>query len=496
LDWALAGLAMAIGGAIRWSGFHRQSLWVDEMSSYGLALQPFERTAANIVAVDAHPPGYIFLVQFFHYVFNLGIVGSVRAPSFLAGTLTIAIVYALMRVLVGRGAAVVAAALAVLTPMLVWYSREGRMYALTWMFVMLTLLALALAARSGKWRWLVAYAVCLGASLYADISAIMALVPQAVLIVAFLLRSQGEARRRWLRAGAAYLVGWALFIPWLLNLPSQILRTHGTFSDYPATSGTALRLLLNFTGVEATYALLYRLTVPAVLAGLMLAICALGIVGAIWLSRRHRLYMATVLTLTLGTAAMCLLLVAAGSPSVLLPRVMGLTVFGIILALAGTAELGWHAARKLPIGRAAVGAGVAIALLTSAVSLRTVEAHGYNGQNWRSVAAVILARAQPGDAVIDYPYGLKWMVDAYIPVGSFWTYNAFGIWQSSHPVAESWFRHLAEGHAHVFFVFYAADGIDAPYYDRWFQSLGYQRVSGDPTAGYGVLEYVVRAVPG
>jgi hypothetical protein len=42
----------------------------------------------------------------------------------------------------------------------------------------------------------------------------------------------------------------------------------------------------------------------------------------------------------------------------------------------------------------------------------------------------------------------------------------------------------------VWFVFYAAAEVQAPVLDAWFSASGYRRVGGDPTAGYGVLEYV------
>lgn len=154
-DWALAALAMALGGWLRWAGLGRQSLWVDEMSSYGMADNSLRHIIPTILAFDGHPPLYIFLVHFAHTGFHLGTVDSVRMPSLIAGILSIGVVYALARVLVGRLAAILATALVVVSPLIVWYSREGRMYAVTWLFVMLSFLALVQAARSRRWPWLV-----------------------------------------------------------------------------------------------------------------------------------------------------------------------------------------------------------------------------------------------------------------------------------------------------------------------------------------------------
>src|ERR1700730_11184404 len=178
LDWALAAMGMAIGAWIRWSGLYRQSLWVDEMSSYGLAQQGLRHIVPNILLVDGHPPLYIFVVHVFHFNFGLGTVDSVRLPSFLAGVATVGVVYALARVIVGRGAAIVATALTIIMPIPVWYSREGRMYAITWLFVMLSFLLLAQAVRSGRWQWLLPYAGTIPLALYADISSVIAVGSQ------------------------------------------------------------------------------------------------------------------------------------------------------------------------------------------------------------------------------------------------------------------------------------------------------------------------------
>jgi hypothetical protein len=154
LDWTLAALGMLLAGWLRWSGLGRQSLWVDEMSSFGMANTGLRHVIPVVLAFDGHPPLYILVVHFADFVFKLGTVDSVRVPSVLAGIATVGIVYALARLLVGRLAAILCIALVTLSPLLVWYSREGRMYALTWLFVMLSYLALVQAARSGRRIWL------------------------------------------------------------------------------------------------------------------------------------------------------------------------------------------------------------------------------------------------------------------------------------------------------------------------------------------------------
>ena len=490
VDWALAALAMVIGGWLRWSGLGRQSLWIDEMSSYGLADNGIRQMLPNIVANDAHPPLYPLIVHVARFTFHLGIVDSVRVPSVVAGILTIGVVYALARILAGRLAAVIAAALTVLSPLLVWYSREGRMYAVTWLFVMLSLLALVQVVRRRRWSWLAVYPILMAASLYADISAIMVLVPQAIVIAWFFFRSRDDDRALWMRIGAAYVAGWVLFIPWLVVLPRQLPLLHATFAGYEPSLSTGWNLVLSLSGLSAIYATLGGLQVPLVLAPLVLLTYGAAIVGAVWFGRDHQLFIAVALNLALGPALMAVLLLAVGSQGVLLPRVMGLTVFGLILALAGTAELAWRSGTPRRFARAAAPLAAAIALVAATLSLANVEAHGSNGQDWRAVANVITQRAQPDDALIYYAYGLKYAVDAYLPPGSPWIAKGVGLWATPADVADAQFAKWAADHPHVWFVFYRAGGIDMPAHDAWFRANGYQRIAGDPTAPLGIIEYV------
>ncbi len=490
VDWVLAVVGMAVAGWIRWSGLYRQSLWVDEMSSFGLAEQSLRHIVPNILAVDGHPPLYIFLVHVAHFTLGLGTVDSVRLPSLLAGVATVGVVYGLARIIVGRVAAIVATTLAIVTPILVWYSREGRMYAVTWFLVMLSFLLLAQAVRSGRWAWLIPYAASISLALYADISAVMALVPQAAMIGWFFGRNAGDERPRWRGVGIAYAAGWLLFVPWLFVLPQQLHFLHGTFTGYAPGPATAWRLVLNFTGLEATYAYIFQPDLPLLLGALAVAAFACVVVAALWLGRDHPLFRGVVSSLTVGPVLMCALFVAAGSAGVLLPRVMGLISFGLILAAAGAAELALRPrAAPRSVHLASITA-VVVVLVSTALSFANVEAHGYNSQNWRTVATTLTEQAQPGDAIIYYPIGLKIMVDAYLPAGSPWIREGIGIWQAPDSVAESYFADWAKGHPHVWFVFYGAGSVDAPIHDAWFQASGYRRVAGDPTAGYGVLEYV------
>ena len=92
--------------------------------------------------------------------------------------------------------------------------------------------------------------------------------------------------------------------------------------------------------------------------------------------------------------------------------------------------------------------------------------------------------------MIYYPYGLKFVVDAYLPDESALKETGVGAWAGPDEPIQHQFELWARDHKRVFLVFYAGGGIDVPLHDLMFQQDGYTRVSGDPSAGMGVLEYV------
>ena len=494
-DAGLAASLLLVGGLLRWDGWDRQSFWSDEMSSLGRATVRLREIVPGVLAFDGHPPLYIFAVHFGYYTFHLGPIGSVRIPSLIFGTAVIPVVYLLARALAGRLAAVVASLLVVGSPIAVWYSRDGRMYALTWFLVMLSFLLLAQVARSRRWVWLALYAASVTGALYADVSAVIALAPQAALITWFFAVDR-QARQAWLTIGGAYVAGWLMFSPWLLVLPQQVPLLHGTFPGYEPGWMTVWQLVLNETGLMASYAYLWFLIVPALVGVTMLALYGAAIIIVLRCLRAAPLFGAVTLALTVGPAVMCgAFLLLLNAPGVLTPRVMGIAAFGLALAAGGAVQFGWDALHpRVSVGRAGLAAAGlaagALALVSGTwVALHTMNSSGWVGESWQQVAPFLQARVQPTDAIIYYPIGTKILVDPYLPASSSVVRDGVGIWSAPHDMAESYFARWAAGHDRVWFVYLAAGGIDMPVHDGWLATQGYTRVFGDPNQQCGVLLY-------
>jgi mannosyltransferase len=141
--WVPLALLTAGGGLIRFAGLDRQSLWLDEAVTASLLERPLLEMLRELPSSESTPPLYYVAAWGWSRLFGLDAVG-IRSLSALAGALTIPVAYAAAATLVSRRAGLATAALATVSPMLVWFSQEARAYAL---LVLFGALSFALFAR-------------------------------------------------------------------------------------------------------------------------------------------------------------------------------------------------------------------------------------------------------------------------------------------------------------------------------------------------------------
>jgi len=106
----------------------QQGLWYDEGFSVYLARMSLGEITAR-TASDIHPPLFYYLLHLW-----LGPFGdsefALRFFSLIFGLLTIPLIYALGRRLLGTTSGLLAASLLAISPLYLWYSQEARMYTL------------------------------------------------------------------------------------------------------------------------------------------------------------------------------------------------------------------------------------------------------------------------------------------------------------------------------------------------------------------------------
>ena len=148
LPLALAALVLA-GGVLRLL-VAGQDLFADELATYWIVRRtafPMRRAVGTRAEISP-PLGFIFtwLTTPISSRLNIDLAPElIRLPALIAGIATIPLVYAIGIRTVGRGAALLAAALTTLSPFMIFYSAEARGYGVMMALVLLSTLTLLLA---------------------------------------------------------------------------------------------------------------------------------------------------------------------------------------------------------------------------------------------------------------------------------------------------------------------------------------------------------------
>lgn len=145
---------MALAAALRFPGLMAQSLWIDEIYSVDMASWPL---AWVLRVQDGHPPIFALLHKLVGLWIDPEIAGRVIAAA--AGVLTVGALVWLATELWDLRVGAVAGVLLAVSPLHVWYSQEGRSYALLVLIAVLASHALVIGARRGGWRAWTAFGV-------------------------------------------------------------------------------------------------------------------------------------------------------------------------------------------------------------------------------------------------------------------------------------------------------------------------------------------------
>jgi len=126
--WLLAGVTL-LGAVLRFATLSSQSYWFDEAQAAHELHLSFGAMLSAWSANEPNPPLYFVLAWPWAKLFGTSEAG-LRSLSALLGTAVIPITYLCGRELVSRRAGLFAAALAALSPFMIWYSQEAREYML------------------------------------------------------------------------------------------------------------------------------------------------------------------------------------------------------------------------------------------------------------------------------------------------------------------------------------------------------------------------------
>lgn len=136
-----------VGGLLRFATLDAKGFWEDEALTVFDLRPDLWDTVVEVRRNEGTPPLYYMLAWGWAKLFGTGEVGLRSLPA-LVGTATIPAAYLAARELLSNRAAVVAAGLVAVNPMLVWYSQEARSYALLVLLTTVSLLFFGRALRT------------------------------------------------------------------------------------------------------------------------------------------------------------------------------------------------------------------------------------------------------------------------------------------------------------------------------------------------------------
>jgi len=383
-----------------------QSLWYDEGTSVALAQRDVS-TIIQSAAADIHPPLYYLVLSAWVRFFGTGEI-AVRLLSVGVGVAVVCVVYLLGRRLFGQTVALVAAFLAALSPFLVYYSQETRMYIQTTLLsalsVYVLVLALSPSPRGGRGKRLLwpVYVLITAAALYSHYFAATVVLAEDVAIALVLLWAliAGHSRQRppatiLVPLLVAQAIVAVVYAPWLPVMAAQLQNwpAISQFYSLPALIGHLLPIFSLGLSAEAVNGV-----VVFVFAGVLL----LGIAPSLPIPRSLPTwqeeafgYILIVSWLVVPVLSMFVLSLRRPlyNPKFLL---VAMPAFCLLLA-RGLVVL----ANVPRIGRILMPAALVILTVASLISLRAYYTdQRYARDDYRGIAQTISAASRSGDAII------------------------------------------------------------------------------------------------
>ncbi|HEX5195173.1 MAG TPA: glycosyltransferase family 39 protein [Solirubrobacteraceae bacterium] len=401
--FAVCGLT-ALGAVIRFVALGHQGLWFDEANTAALVRYSPGHMLGLIPQTESTPPLYYMAAWAWVRVFGYG-AADLRSLSALAGVLVIPVAYGAAAELVSRRAGMICAALTACNPFLIWYSQEARSYSSLVLLTGLALLAFARARRDPTPRRLTLWVVAAGLSMATHYFATLAIVPQALLLLA------AHPRRRSVQVGVvvAGLCG--------LGLIPLAISQNGTGNDSWIAHEPLLQRLAQIIpqfliGTNAPARQPIKFAAFA-LAAVALALLVVRATASARAARDDRELRGALVAAALAVAgfALALLLIVVGFDDLITRNIIELWLPAAIVVAAGCAAASGIAAR--------IGAAVAVALcaigLYAAVAIAVTPS--MQRPDWPGVARLLGAEPSGGRprAILIQEYGTLLPLKLYLP---------------------------------------------------------------------------------
>ena len=198
-------IVLLVAALVRFWRLDYHSIWLDEAISLRWARSDVSYIWASTFPLvkDKHPPVYYLLLHFwsgFLDLFGLGRAdAALRSLGSLLGVLTVLGILLLAGRLSGRAAGLLAGLLVAVSPVLVWYSQELRMFQPATAALVWAAYCLLRGWQGGRWStrlgWWIGFVVAMELALYSYLFSAFMLPAAALALVALLLTDRKNGTR-------------------------------------------------------------------------------------------------------------------------------------------------------------------------------------------------------------------------------------------------------------------------------------------------------------
>lgn len=402
-DWLLLVGGLVVFAVLGLWNISAASIWFDEAFSAYIA----QFSLVDIVrytAADVHPPMYYWLLSLWQSLFGQSEL-ALRSMSLLFAGVAILFAYLFVRRWFGRKAALLSLLFLVLSPMLLRYGQEARMYTLSAAIVMAGTYVVSIAVESKrKLPWIV-YSLLVALGVWVHYFAALAWLGHWVwrAMTTWQSGKRGVAylkaffTKQWV---LAYGAAVALFLPWAIVMYQQFNVIQKGFWIGPVTADSPVNYLTHFfyyqnhSQVKDWWVLL--------LLALIVVISAAAIRAYRGMTKKSRSWYILIASVALVPVLLLLALTVPGRESsffverYLIPAVVATSPFiGISIAV------GLSRARKL-------GMTIASSLVVIAMAMGIANVYHYGNYNRNSDTHILTkelvreihAKAQPGEPIV------------------------------------------------------------------------------------------------
>ena len=463
IEWiVLLGLIL-LAAALRFYRLQAQDIWGDEAFSIFLSQQPLSHVIAG--GADTHPPLYPVLLFVWLRLFG-STAFATRSLSVLVGTLAVPLIFIFAQRLVPDRLRVkwFAALLAAISPLLIYYSQETRMYELVAVLALASTYFMLRVIDQPAARWRGAYFVATLLAMYTHYSAFFVIAAQDIFAL-FHWRRDRAALLRWIALQAVLAIA---YIPWIIVQTSFLSGKANSRFDEWGWRGIEMifgKTFLSFSaGLTVDYPIIQIATV------VFLAIAALGVINAVGAHRRAPL---RVLAPTYFIVPVIVAYVVNPVMPFFYERYVLVALPGFIVTMA--LGLDFLAQRR---ALAAVGIAGVLVLVSAYAQWNYYFDDAYAKGKYGQMMAYVESHAQPGDALILNNPLQKPLYSYYAPRGIPAYFFPDGA-PLEDPGTRQQFAQVAYSHARLWVVMFGnpAEYDPTGYLERWLGANAFKTFS-------------------